>query len=91
MNDGMIEKIIVLFRLCLTAKEHGVPVWFQWSPHCDLINVFTYKEDWADIPPGETSDLEFSYYICIDFEDANDQITAAEQDIKNLIKKRSEG
>jgi hypothetical protein len=88
MDDGMIEKIIVLFRLCLTAKEHGVPVWFQWSPQCDLINVFAYKDNWADTPPGEIPDHEF-FYLIYNKENADDQLTAARRDIEDLIRKRS--
>ena len=84
----MDEKILDLLQLCLTAKKHGVPVWFSYSPHADNVNVYALVEGWEDVLPDETPERAFSYYIYLDFRDAGRRISEAEKSIKDLIEER---
>lgn len=84
----MDERVLNLLSLCLTAKKQGVPVWFNYSSHIDLVQVYSYKEGWETTPPDETPDREFNISIYLDWGDAENRIVEAEQAIKNLIKER---
>jgi hypothetical protein len=84
----MNEKVLNLLQLCLTAKEHDVPIWFSWSPHVGNVNIYALKEGWEDIHQDEAPEREFTCNIYIDWEDAERQIAEAERSIMDLIEER---
>lgn len=84
----MNERVVELLRLCLTAKEQGICVWFDYAPHCDAVNIYAFKEGWETTLPDEAPDRYFTFNIYLDWTDADERITAAEQAIKDLMKER---
>lgn len=85
----MNEKVINLLSLCLAAKERGINIWFSYSPHCNNVRVFAFKEGWESVPPDEEAERYFTHDIYTDWYEAEEQIAAAEQSIKNLIEEGS--
>lgn len=85
----MNERIIELFRLCLTAKSKGIFIWFDYSPHVDAVSIYAFKEGWETTPPDEEAERHFNFNIYLNWEDAEERIAEAEKAINNLIKERS--
>ena len=84
----MNERVVNLLSLCLTAKEQGICIWFDYEPHVDGVSIRAYKEGWDILPPDEKPDYEFSYRIYLDWENAEEELDKAEQAVLNLIKER---
>jgi hypothetical protein len=84
----MNERVLNLLSLCLTAKEQGVLIWFDFAPHCDAVSIYAFKEGWETTLPDEEAERYFTYHIYLNWEDAEEKITTAEQAIRDLIKER---
>lgn len=85
----MNERVVELLKLCLTAKERGICVWFDYEPHVDGVSIHAYKDGWDILPPDEKPDYEFFYRFYLDWEDAEERLAEAEQAVLNLIEGRS--
>lgn len=87
-NNDLNEKVLNLLNLCLTAKELGISIWFDYSPHVDAVSIYAWKEGWETTPPDEEAERHFNFNIYLDWEDAEERIAEAEKAINNLIKER---
>jgi hypothetical protein len=50
--------------------------------------VHAYKDGWDILPPDEKPDMEFSFTIYLDWEDAEERLAEAKQAIEKLMKER---
>ncbi len=44
-NKETAKKIAELAFLCVMNQSKGKEYWFNWSPHVELVDVYTYTDD----------------------------------------------
>lgn len=82
----MNERILKILNLCLTAKEMGHNVFFNYAPHVGSVGIYAYDSRY-NYEPDEEADSIFRYdfYSCDTEEVINSTLDNMEITIQKLI------
>ena len=89
----MNERILNLLSLCMQAKEKGESVFFDYSPHVDMVSIWCYEDIKKAMAPKYGDEVKYKFnlvfYIVpfanVDSEEITANIDLAELHLKELI------